>query len=173
MRHILMGFAAVSLLVAALAPALAIWAEGALWVPLAATSALTLHALASIRALARQRRQVWRLAVSQRHVAALDVGRRQRTINWGAVERVDLDDDGLAVVARGLADEVVELRVGASFESYVALSHRLVRLAERRRVPIHVDGCPVDRLPIASLITPLHVALAGGGAPGEPTSDEA
>ncbi|MEL6617112.1 MAG: hypothetical protein AAFQ43_15325, partial [Bacteroidota bacterium] len=107
------------------------------------------------------RKQVWRLAVSDRHVVVLDVGRRQRTISWNAVEGIDVADGGLTLAARGLADQQVQMRVGAGFESYVALSHRLVWLAERRGIPISVDGRPIAGLPIAPLLVPLKDARAG------------
>lgn len=157
MRIALMAFAIVSLVVAALAPLLAIWANGAAWVPLAGVAILTAHALCCIRSLFQQRHKIWRLALSDRHVVALDVGRRQRTIAWGAIECVSIDDDGFTLLARGLDDGLVEMRVSSSFDAYVALSHRLVRLAERRRIAIIVDGLPIERLPIESLIGPSRV----------------
>lgn len=159
MRRALLGFGAATALVMLGAPVVAILAGGGLWVPAAAGAILTACAAYTIRRLGRLRRRVWRVAVSSRHVVALDAGRRQTSVAWGAVERVEVDDSGLTVVARGLEGAVFRLHIRQHFAAYVALAHELVSRAERRRCGIWVDGRPWQRLDVSALLPSTGPAL--------------
>ena len=152
MRRALVSFGVASVGIAGLAPALAFAFEGALWVPVAACALLTVHAAFTIRRLSALRRRVWRVSVSARHVVALDAGRRQTTVAWAAVERVEVDGDGFTLVARGVGGGPFRLHVCGAFSEYVTLAHELVAQAERRRRPIWVDGTRWQDLPIEGLL---------------------
>ena len=152
MRRVLVAFGVVSVGIAGVAPALAVVFGGALWVPVVACALLTAYAALTIRRLGRLRRRVWRVSVSARHVVALDAGRRQMTVTWAAVERMEVDNEGLTLVARGVDDAPFRLHVRKAFSEYVRLAHTLAALAERRRRPIWVDGRPWQEVSIAGLL---------------------
>ena len=161
MRDVLLTFGVVSCGTIILAPFLAIWTGEATWVPLAAALWLSLSAGLCIRRLTQLRRCTWRVAVSCRHVIVIDVGLRQRTVAWGALERIEVDPDGLTLVARGMGDEEVRLHILGRFASYVDLAHRLVALAERRRLAVWIDGLPWQHLDVDRLFPTLRADLAG------------
>lgn len=161
MRQALIGFGIGTVLVALAAPLTAVVLDGADWVPVVAGLLLTLHAGWTIHRLARLRQRVWRVAISPRHVVALDAGRRQTSVAWSAVERVEVDDEGLTLVSRGLEGVAHRLHVRPHFAAYVALGHQLVRMAERRRCAIWVDGAPWQRLDVSALVAPLRRTLHG------------
>ena len=129
--------------------------------PLLATGALSTVAVVCIRRLQRHRSRAWRVALSYRHLAVLDVARRQRSVAWKEVEWIDIHADGLHVVARGYDDERICLSISAEFATYAALAHRLVRQAERRRVPIWVEGRPLAGVSVHALFPTLREDLAG------------
>ena len=161
MRRVLVAFGVASCATVLLAPPLAAWFGGGVWVPLVATGSLSLVAMACIHRLGRLRECVWRVAASARHVVTLDVARRQRTIAWGAVQRLDVCDAGVVIVARGLGDEIVTVLVRDSFGPYVAVAHRLVAQAQRRRIPVWVEGQPLVALDVHELFPTLETDLAG------------
>ena len=152
MRRALVAFGLTSIGVACLAPAVAVLFNGAMWVPALACVILTAHAGYTIRRLSQLRRRVWRVAVSSRHVVALDAGRRQTFVSWSAVKRIEVDSSGLTLVARDLDDATFRLQIRSEFSAYVPLAYLLAAQAERRRRPIWVDGRPWQDLPIAMLL---------------------
>jgi hypothetical protein len=161
MRHTLVAFGLASCATVLLAPPLASWFGASAWVPLAATGALSIVAFGCIHRMSRLRARVWRIATSSRHVVLLDVARRQRTVAWHAVQRIDLCDAGLDIVARGLSDDVTRLRVRSSFGPYVHVAHEIVEQAERHRVPVWIDGHALTVLDVNLLFPSLRAALAG------------
>lgn len=161
MRRTMLGFGLVTAVVGVASPLLAVALGGSAWLPAAAGAILTAHALYTMRRLASLRRRVWRVAVSPRHVVALDAARRQTSVAWGAVERVEVDDEGLTLVARGIEGTPFRLHVRRHFAAYVALAHVLVARAERRRCAIWVDGGPWQRLDVAALFPALGPVLQG------------
>ena len=161
MRGALVRFGVGTLVIAFVAPLVAVATGGAAWVPAAAGALLTVLAVLTIRHLGRLRRRVWRVAISPRHVVALDAGRRQTSVTWSAVERVEIDDSGLTLVARGLEGALFRLHIRRHSAPYVALAHELVARAERRRCAIWVDGGPWQRLDVSALIAPSGPVLQG------------
>ncbi|MEM1055536.1 MAG: hypothetical protein AAGI52_08405 [Bacteroidota bacterium] len=161
MRRALLRFGVASMGVGIGAPALALTVGGGLWIPVVAGTLLTIHAALTIRRLAKLRRRVWRVAVSSRHVVALDAGRRQMAVSWSAVERVEVDDAGLTLVARGVEGLPFRLHIRRHFAPYVTLAHELVARAERRRCAIWVNGRPWQLLDVSALLPRRGPALQG------------
>lgn len=163
MRRALLTFGISTVAVVGTALALAIGTDAGSLVPAVAGALLTLQAALTMRTLARLRRRVWRVAISPRHVVALDAARRQTAVAWNAVERVEVDDDGLTLVARGIEGLLFRLHIRRHFAAYVALAHELVAHAERRSRAIWVDGRPWQHLDVSALL-PSHRPVPQGEA---------
>jgi hypothetical protein len=97
--------------------------------------------------LRRLRRAVWCVKIGAADVVGYDYARRPIALPWHEVERVDVTDDGLVVVA----SPYCFFEVPARFPQYAALSHRLVWTAERQGVAVHLDGVPWERLDVYRL----------------------
>ncbi|MEM6327913.1 MAG: hypothetical protein AAF791_12410 [Bacteroidota bacterium] len=154
-REALVAFGVVTGGVAVVAPVVAIGFHLGAAVPLAAGAILTLHAALTIRRLARLRRRVWRVAITARHLVALDAGRRQTSVAWRAVERVEVENAGLTLVATGTDGISFRLHVRRHFAAYVALAHEVVARAERQGCAVWVDGRPWQDLDLSALGTAL------------------
>ncbi len=98
-----------------------------------------LHVAQAIRAL---RCVVWCVKLSVHRVVGHDCGRRRAALAWEAVERVELDRDGLLLVGRDEGGVSRRLRVPHAFPDYARLSHRVVEYAEAFGRPVFVDGRP-------------------------------
>ncbi len=160
MRRVALGYAAVCLGVVALGAPLALSLGATPWVPLGLCVLLSVFAARSVRRLGHLQRRLWRVAVSAQHLTLLSVSRRQRTLGWRAVVRIEVTDDGLVVVARRENEKDVRLQICASFESYVDLSHHIVAMAEQWRRPIWVDGQPLAALDVHALLPSLRSNLS-------------
>lgn len=128
--------------VGAVAVLIAIWIGTGVW------------CIARLRAL---RRVAWCLKISDESVLAYDYSRKKILIPWSRIQRVEWTDR--SVLIAGPPPCTVE--IPRLFGDFAALSHLLRSHAERRRVPIYVDGRPVTDLDVYQIypfLRELHVA---------------
>jgi hypothetical protein len=127
-----------------------------------AATAAALHLLQALGAL---RSVVWCVKLSARGLVGYDYGRRRVALAWPAVERVELDAEGLVVVGRDGGGEPRRLRVPHLFPDYARLSHRVVEYAEAFGRPVYVDGRPWQLLDVHEVYPFLRAACRAGGEP--------
>lgn len=111
---------------------------GLLWLSVVAWTAWRLRNL---------RRRVWCVRLTDDGIEGYDYARRKITLDWDSVRRIDLADHGLVVVGTGPC----LFEVPYAFNEFPDLSHRLVRDAEQRGVPLYVDGRPWQQLDVYHL----------------------
>jgi hypothetical protein len=99
--------------------------------------------------LRRLRRAIWCVKISDDEIVGYDYARRPLALPWSEIERVDVSDDGLVVVASAYCFFEIPTR----FPRYAALSHRLVWTADRHGVHVYVDGRPWQDLDVYHLFS--------------------
>jgi len=120
---------------------------------LAGVTAAFLGVLAfASRRLLRLRRVVWCVKLSVHRIVGYDYARRKLMLPWTAVERVEVDGEGLLVVGPPAPPEAaVVLRIPHLFPDYSRLSHRVVEYAEAHGVPVCVEGRPWQLVDLPTL----------------------
>jgi len=92
-------------------------------------------------------RTIWCVRVGPDAVIGYDCARRKTVWTWDATRQVDLTDDHLSVIQSPYR----ALALATSFDTFPALSHRIVRDAERHDVPLTIDGQSLDTLDVYAL----------------------
>lgn len=95
----------------------------------------------------RLRRVTWCLKLSDQGIEGYDYARRRIRLRWEQVRRVALTGSGLLIVG----SEHCRIRVPDRFSDFPELSHRVVRHAERRGIPLFIDGRPLEDIDVYAL----------------------
>ena len=108
------------------------------------------------RRLRQLRRVVWCIKLSKRRLVGYDYARRTIKMDWAQVQRVEVSDDDLRIVA----SRHCSIDVPSVFPRFAALSHQVVFHAEAHGVPVHLDGQPFDDLDVRVLFPFLEETLS-------------
>ncbi len=92
-------------------------------------------------------RTIWCVRVGPDAVISYDCARRKTVWSWDAARHVNLTDDHLLVIQSPYR----ALSVATAFDTFPALSHRIVEDAERHDVPFTIDGQSLDALDVYAL----------------------
>jgi len=105
-------------------------------------------------------RTIWCVRVGPDAVISYDCVRRKTVWSWDAARQVDLTDDRLSVIQSPYR----VLSLATEFDTFPALSHRIVQDAERHNVPFTIDGQSLDAIDVYALCP----FLAGEHPPAAP-----
>lgn len=94
-----------------------------------------------------QSRTVWCVRVGPDAVISYDCARRKTVWPWEAVQQVNLTDDDLTV----MQSPYRVLSLATEYDTFPALSHRIVQDAERHGVPFTIDGQPLEAIDVYAL----------------------
>lgn len=164
-RRLLIGFALVSGALVSLAPLVTVWGRAhAGVVVLACGALLSASAAVVLVRLARIHRRWCRFEISTMGIAATDTAGRRTALLWRTASGVDLSDDGLRVVSVDLDGRPVVIEARQAMAGFDALARRALDCAHAYRLPLTLDGCPVDELSLAPLTASETRTRRGGSA---------
>lgn len=93
------------------------------------------------------RRLAWCLRVSDVGVVAYDYARKKTVISWDQVTRIEWTGQSLLVSG----PPPCSIEIPHLFSDFSTLSHVVLDEAERHGLTIHVEGAPLESLPLAQL----------------------
>lgn len=94
-----------------------------------------------------QSRTIWCVRVGPDAVISYDCSRRKTVWLWSEAQQANLTDDDLTVTQSPYR----VLSLSTEFDTFPALSHRIVQDAEQHEVPFTIDGQPLDALDVYAL----------------------
>lgn len=139
-------------IVVVLSPLLVRWLPSPFLVAVLALALLIGMFVWASKAFLRLSSVVWCVKVSVHRVVGYDYARRKTVLAWPEIERVEVDDGGLLIVAAPKENRPArQLRVPHLFLDFPRLSHRVVEYAESHRLPVCVEGRPWQLLDVETL----------------------
>ena len=151
-RQAVVAFALGSGLAVSAAPLSALaWPHAATAVAIGCGLVLTVLAGATLRAIDRAHRTVWRVELTSSQIVGVDVAGHRTSISWPSLTTLDVRTSGLVCRGRNEQGHAVRITVGRSMPRFTMLGHRAVRRAEAFGCALWVDGKPWERLDLNGL----------------------
>lgn len=97
--------------------------------------------------LRRLRRTVWCVKLSEGDIVGYDYARRKTVFAWTEVERIDVRDAGLTI----MASPHCFFEISTRFPDFAALSHQAAQHADQHEITLCIDGEPWENLDVYQL----------------------